>query len=170
MSSASIGAYRSYILPHTVATKRNLSFLVRELERVDNELTAHSVNEGNDAPYPEIPDILQSFLETNEFSLDNSNDRSEIITQLRLLNRKAPVVHISFATEADAASLGTIVSWFREHADSQTVMNVGFKPSLVAGAYIRTPNRIYDLSLRSAFKQGRPTLLKKLEEVSSGNE
>lgn len=170
MSSASIGAYGSYLLPQSVATKRNLSSLVNELERIDNELTAKSVHEGDDLPYPDVPEMVQDFLSLNEFSLDNSSDRSEMITQLRLLKRKAPVVHMSFAVEADALSLGKIVGWFRDSVHSQTIIVVGFQPALVAGAYIRTPNHIYDVSLRSAFKSGRTVLLDKIEELSHGNE
>lgn len=169
MSSAVIESYGSYILPSSIATKQALAHLVIEFERIDNELTARSVHGDANTEGLDMADSLRDFLEANEFSLDNTNDRTEIIAQLRTLKRKVPVVHMAFATEADSASLGKIVSWFRDVAHKQTVIVVGFQPALVAGTYLRTPNRIHDLSLRSAFKKGRSVLLEKLESVR-GNE
>lgn len=169
MSSASIEVYGSYILPSSIATKHNLALLVTEFEQVDNDLTAKAVHGDNNTSDVDLSDHAREFLEANEFSLDNSNNRSEMITQLRLLKRNAPVVHMAFAVEADSASLARIVSWFRDSVHKQTVIIVGFQPSLVAGTYLRTPNHIYDISLRSAFKQGRGKLIEKLESIR-GNE
>lgn len=166
MSSATVSVFQSYALPSSIATKRSLSLLVSELERIDNQLTAAAVSEHGDAEAPEIPEIVEDFLSANEFSLDNTNNRSEMITQLRELKRKAPVIHMTFAVEADSASLGSMVGWFRDTVHPQAIIVVGFQPSLVAGVYVRTPNHIYDLSLRSAFKQGRATLLEDLEALS----
>lgn len=164
--SATVSIFNTYALPSSIATKRNLSHLVQELERLDNELTAAAVQGGSETPELSVPDMVQDFLSVNEFSLDNTNDRSEMITQLRLLKRKAPVIHIAFAVEADSASLGSLIGWFREFAHPQSIIVAGFQPSLVAGAYVRTPNHIYDLSLRSAFRNGRAKLIQELEAVS----
>ena len=169
MSGASISVAKSYLLPSSVATKGALSSLLTELERIDNEMTARAVHESDNMPEVEIPDAVQDFLSLNEFSLDNTNDRSELITQLRMLKRQAPVIHMKFAVETDSASLGTIVSWLRESVHPQAILVTGFQPSLVAGVCVRTPNHIYDMSLRSAFKQGREVLLEKLESLR-GNE
>lgn len=171
MSSASLAIFGSYELPPTIATKRDLALLVSELERIDNEMTSASVqnhqgDQQGDQQGVYIPDQVQEFLNINEFGLDNTNDRTELIAQLRLLKRQAPVIHMSFAVEADSSSLGSIVSWFRDSIHPQSIIAVGFQPSLVAGAYVRTPNHIYDLSLRSAFKKGREKLLEELESIS----
>lgn len=168
MSEVSIDSYQSYILPRSVATKRTLSYVVSELERIDNELTALSHHEG-DQPYPEIPDAVQDFLKENGFSLDNTNDRSQIIEQLRKLKHKAPVVNMTFAVEADSVSLGELAGWLRDNVHKQSLITPGFQPALVAGVYMRTPNHIYDMSLRGAFKQGREKLLNELEALG-GNE
>ena len=166
MSSANVAVFESYLLPSSVATGRDLSHLVAELERIDNEKTAAAVHDNGENADVTIPEFVWDFLNANEFSLDNTNDRSEMIKQLRLLKRKAPVVHMAFATEADSGSLSELVRWFRDSVHPQTILVVGFQPALVAGAYIRTPNHIYDLSLRSAFKQGREKLLEELESLS----
>ena len=171
MSSANVAVFGSYLLPSSIATGRDLSHLLMELERIDNEMTAAAVHHNNEGENQSesgeifIPDYVREFLEKNEFSLDNTNDRSEIIAQLRLLKRKAPVVHMAFAAEADSSVLGELVNWFRDSVHPQTILVVGYQPALVAGAYIRTPNHIYDLSLRSAFKQGREKLLGELEAL-----
>lgn len=167
MSSAVVGSYATYLLPTSIATKRNLSDLVTSLEQIDNQMTAAAAH-NNDAEL-QIDDMTQDFLSENEFSLDSSNDRSEMIAQLRILKRQAPVIHMTFATEADSQSIGSLIRWFRESTHPQAITVIGFQPSLVAGAYIRTPNHIYDFSLKAAFKKGRSLLIEKLEEVR-GNE
>ena len=165
MSSAVVGSYATYLLPASVATKRHLSDLVTSLEKIDNQMTAAAAHHDDSAPAPEVDDMTQDFLSENEFSLDNSNDRSEMIAQLRLLKRQAPVIHMIFASEVDSQSLGSLIRWFRESTHPQAITVIGFQPSLVAGVYVRTPNHIYDLSLKAAFKKGRSLLIEKLEEV-----
>jgi len=73
---------------------------------------------------------------------------------------------MTFAVEADAQSLQQIVQWLRSSVHPQAVLAVGIQPGLVAGVYMRTPNKVHDLSMRAALKKGRSIIAKELEALS----
>ncbi len=157
--------YADFVLPLNVVSKIDVSRLVSEAERVDNELTAvavHAKVTATESPEPVVSEPFTDFLEQNNLTLSNSHDRAELIKQLRLLKNKVPVVHMTFAVQADRESLGQLAQWLRSSVHPQAVISVGLQPALVAGVYVRTPNRIHDLSLRAALKGGRGVLIKEL--------
>lgn len=159
-----------FVLPSNIVTKVEVSRLVNEVERVDNELTAASVRmevEGasNEQSSPAMSDQLVSFLQQNNLNLDNSNERSELIRKLRVLKNTVPVINMTFSTEADRESLQRLAEWVRESIHPNAVLAVGLQPNLVAGVYVRTPNRVYDLSLRTAFKNQHKALVDKIGEL-----
>ena len=71
----------------------------------------------------------------------------------------------TFASEADRESLGQLALWLRTSVHPQAVIDVGLQPGLVAGVYLRTANRVFDLSLKGALKQGRGILASDLEAL-----
>ena len=169
MSESSVKTYTDFVLPSKVVTKVDVSRLVSEAERIDNEMTTADVRQkaGSEVqPKPSMTDQLAELIDKNKISLDNSLERSEFIVQLRKLKDSVPVVHMTFAGAADQESLETLVDWFRSNVNPQTVFSVGLQPSLVAGVYIRTPNHVHDLSLRALLKGKHGELVKELEALS----
>lgn len=161
----------TFTLPQNVVSKSDLARLVVELERVDNELTTLSVREsvGADASNaPVFSEQLQAFIDDNNLSLDDGTFRTDVIHRLRAFKEKAPVVHLTFATEADNDSLQKLVAWVRQTVDPRAVVEVGLQPSLVAGVYVRTPNHVYDFSLRRAFMGKRAELIAQLGASQEG--
>ena len=78
---------------------------------------------------------------------------------------KVPVIHMTFAVQADPTSLQQIVQWLRSSVHPQVVISVGLQPSLVAGVYMRTPNHVRDLSLRTLLTGQHEVLVKELEAL-----
>ena len=154
--------YTKFVLPTSVVTKLDVSRLVNELEKVDNELTAAAVRK-QDHVQPVMSQQLAEFLEQNKVSLDEG-DRGDLIKQLRLLKENVPVIHMTFAVTADQESLQKLVQWLRAETP-QAVIAVGLQPGLVAGVYLRTPNHVHDLSLRNALDGRRDVLVKELETL-----
>ena len=70
---------------------------------------------------------------------------------------------MTFAVSADRESLSQIAHWLRESVHPQAVISVGMQPALVAGVYMRTPNKVFDLSLRGALSGQHGALVKELE-------
>lgn len=172
MSESNVKPYTELALPSNVITKIDVSRLLQEVEQVDNELTAAAVRTKitpGDHAMIAYSEMLTEFLSSNNLTLDNSHERSELITQLRLLKDKVPVIHMTFAVTADPESMQQLTQWVRTSVHPQAVIAVGLQPGLVAGVYMRTANRIHDLSLRTALSAGHEVLVKELEVLRDSN-
>ena len=106
---------------------------------------------------------LSAFIELNSVSLEDGHKRSELIKELRALKETVPVIHMTFASVAEPESLQLLVNWLRTEIHPQAVLEVGLQPSLVAGVYLRTPNKVHDLSLRAVLESQRDLLVQDLE-------
>lgn len=162
-------AYQDFNLPMSVVSHIDLSHLVRDVERIDNDRTAASVRAKAGAPeQPMLPPSapLSDFLAANQLTLESPRERGEIVKQLRLLKDKAPVLHLTFAADADQDSLQQLAKWARESVHPQAILAVGLQPALIAGVYVRTPNHVHDLSARARLSEGRQVLVKDLEALS----
>ncbi len=165
MSKAEVKSYAEFVLPIAVVSKADISRLVREFEAVDNALTTASVRKKAGAQpvaTPAMSPQLAAFLEENSLDLENSNARSNYVKQLRLLKEKVNVMNMTFAVVADPESLQKLTAWVRESVHPQTVIEPHLQPALVAGVYLRTPNHVFDLSVRNALKSKRGELEKEL--------
>lgn len=158
--------YVDFILPASVVTRVDLSRLVREVEWIDNELTAAGVRAKSGAGpalQPAVSGPLGEFMAQNQLTFGTGRQRSELIAQLRLLKDKVPTIHMTFAVPADRESLQELAAWVRSSVHPQAVIAVGLQPALVAGVYVRTPNHVHDLSLRAALAGSHDVLVAELE-------
>ncbi len=165
MSEQAAKTYTDYILPASVVSKLDIARLLAEVERIDNQLTQTEVRDRIGAESegrPASSERLTDFLQANELQLDDAHQRADIIKQLHLLKDKAPIIHMTFAVEADPESLGQLAQWVRESVHPQAIIATGLQPALVAGVYLRTPNHVHDLSLRAKLKNSRDLLVKEL--------
>lgn len=161
-------AHTGLALPASVVSRVDLSRLVRELEVVDAALTTIAARAKvgvQPTAMPGLSRALTEFLTTNKLSLADSKARGALIAAMRQLKDRAPTIHMTFATEADRTSLQQIAQWLRSSVHPQAVIDVGLQPGLVAGVYLRTSNKVFDLSLRGALQAGRAILAKDLEAL-----
>jgi len=167
MTDQAVKPYSEFVLPLGIVRKLDVSRLVSELEKVDNLLTEQAVRskttDTSDQSQPVLSENLSEFLAQNNVSLENAQLRSELVAQLRLLKDAVPVIHMTFAATADGESLAKIIQWLRTAIHPQAVISVGVQPALVAGVYMRTPNRVHDFSLRAALTGSHGVLVKELE-------
>ncbi len=164
--------YQEFKLPMSVVSHIDLSRLVRDVERIDNDQTAATVRAKAGAPEePSAPPSapLSDFLAANQLTLDSAQERGQIVRELRLLKDKAPVLHLTFASPADQDSLRQLARWARESVHPQAILAVGLQPALIAGVYVRTSNHVHDLSARARLSDSRSVLVKDLEALR-GNE
>lgn len=165
MSKDEARDYSEFSLPPSVVSKADISRLVREFEGVDNALTSRTVHEKIGAASQEAPVMsaqLQAFLEANPLDLDNTTARSDYIKSLRALKENVRVMNMTFAVVADPESLAQLAAWVRQSVHPQTVIEAHLQPALVAGVYLRTPNHVFDLSVRNALHAKRGELEKEL--------
>lgn len=169
MSETATRSYADFTLPLSVVTKVEVSRLVQELEALDMQLTTDAVRTRVGTAQrakPVLSRMLEEFLVHNRLTMSTSQERSNLIAQMHQLKDTLPVIHMTFAVEADAQSLQQIVQWLRSSVHPQAVLAVGIQPGLVAGVYMRTPNKVHDLSMRAALKKGRSIIAKELEALS----
>jgi len=168
MSETVEKTYADFVLPSNVVTKIEVSRLVTETEQVDNEMSAAAVRSktgSKETARPTLSEQLTDFIDQNKLSLEDSNERSRLIKQLRQLKDKVPIIHMTFSVTADRQSLEELALWVRSSIHSQAVIDVGLQPALVAGVYLRTPNHVHDLSLRAKLESSRAMLTKELESL-----
>lgn len=161
-----------FVLPPSVVSKVDLSRLVGEVEKIDDELTTASVRAGVGAPQqvaPTVSERLLAFLQQNQLNLNDSKVRSTLVKQLHQLKDSAPIIHMTFAVEADNESLMQLAQWLRETIHPQAVIAVGLQPGLIAGVYLRTPNHVHDMSLRHLLDGGHEVLVRDLEALRGNN-
>lgn len=164
MTEAVATTQASFVLPPSTVTTADLSRLIRELERVDSDLSAARIRaqDNGQVAVPALSSQLQDFLVQNKLQISTSQQFSELIRLLRLLKDKAPVIHLTFAVSADTESLQRMVAWVRNEVHPQALVSVGLQPSLVAGVYVRTPNHVHDFSLKGMLKKHHDVLVKEL--------
>ena len=157
---------KDFVLPAALVGRADLARLVREVEAVDNELESQKVRaHGEHVSYrlPNLSRSLGDFVEQNGIDLSDDRQRLTVREQLRRLKDKAPVVHMTFAVDADPDFLQQLVSWLRQEVHPQALVSVGLQPALIGGVYIRTPNHVHDFSIRSLLQGKRDIIVHELE-------
>jgi G3E family GTPase len=161
----------NYILPPALTGRSELARLVREVESLDGELEAQKVRaRGQQVAYklPSTSKALSDFLEQNKVDITNDHKRMVLVEQLRKLKDHAPVVHLTFAADADPESLEYLVGYMRRELHPYTLLSVGLQPGLVAGAYMRTPNHVHDFSIKKLMAGKRGVIAADLEGFIHG--
>jgi G3E family GTPase len=158
-----------YVLPPALVTRADLARLVREVEALDNELEAQKArNRATGQTGYRMPNAsqgLSDFIELNKLDLNDDRARMLLKEQMKIMKDKAPIVHMTFAVEADPASLQSLVAYMRRELHPQALLSVGLQPSLVGGVYMRTPNHVHDFSVRAKLAQSRGVIAGDIEQL-----
>lgn len=155
-----------FILPPALIGRADLARLVREVEALDNDLEAQKVrahSSGSGYHMPTMSRSLSDFLDMNKLDLSDDQARMQAKERLREFKDKAPVVHLTFATDADPEVLQQLVTYFRTEIHPQTLLSIGLQPNLVGGVYVRTPNHVHDFSVRALLKNKRDIMVHEIE-------
>lgn len=171
MSEAAVKTVEQFRLPPSVIDKVDVSRLVDEVERIDNELRTATIRAKNGVGQQNqvrLSAQLLDFLTHNQLTVNDEQTRSRLIKQLHQLKDNAPVVHMTFATTVDGESLQQLAQWLRQSVHPQAVIEVGLQPSLIAGVYVRTTNQVHDMSLRAKLVSGHDIIIKDLETLRVG--
>lgn len=164
-------ALAQFILPQALIGHSDLVRLLRELEQVDNNLESQKAKKtatSGNYRLPPMSQALTDFLELNKIDIKSDHVRMDLKAQLRKVKDHAPVMHMTFATEADRESIEYLTAWIRKELHPQTLISVGLQPSLIAGVYIRTPNHVHDFSVRAHMKDSRSLIVESLEALMKG--
>lgn len=156
----------TFRLPESIASSTDLSRVYRELQSVEDFFHQSSLRTpGSQSSLPKTTKNLENLFETNGVSVLEKASRQNMLDVLGKLNDKAPVIHISFATEPTASFMEKVVGWSRKNINSYLLINVGLQPNVIVGCNVRTTNKVFDMSLRNRFESSKHILKERIEKM-----
>jgi F0F1-type ATP synthase delta subunit len=150
-------------LPPNLVSKGDLLKVTRELNALNDFFVgANARTPGTGIQLPKTSNMLEQLASQNGRNLLEEPQRQELYKQLVSLSNQAPNLHISFASEPTPRALEPILVWLRENIHPQVLLSVGFQPIIAAGCVLRTPNKIFDMSMGPHLQKQAPLLMKLL--------
>jgi hypothetical protein len=156
------------ILPNTVISKSEVSKCLRELEGLNDYFHQAGLRGSKDQTLPTPSKSLESIATINKLNLITPEARQEVGAFLAALKAKAPVVHMSFPSDASDQFLTKLLEWFRTNVHPHILLQVGLQPELAAGCTLRTPNKFFDFSFRRRFEASKEKLITAIEALDDG--
>lgn len=154
-------------LSEKVVGTTDLRRILRELQEVDDFLYQANLRPpGTPTSPPKTTKLLADLFEENHSQILDKTSRDNILAILKRLDEKAPVMHISFAVDANPAFTEKIVAWARKNIHAYVMINVGLQPSVIVGCNLRTTNKVFDMSLRKHFDNSKYILNEKIEKMA----
>lgn len=151
-----------------VVSAADITRLTRELTALDDFFIAAKARKaGTPISPPRLTRLLDQISAGNQLNLLEASHRKTLASQLAKLEKSAPLLHISFAAEPPAKFLESILAWLRENVHPYSLLQVGLQPSIAAGCVLRTPNQVFDMSLRAHLEKEKPYLLELIKGAVS---
>ena len=154
-------------LPQTIISRIDVARVMREIETLNDFLVGAKVRKtGQPMQLPRLSRQLEDLARDNERNLLEESQRKEVLGKLNQIIGSAPSIHISFAAEPNIKAINRILLWFRESVDPQVLIQVGLQPNIAVGCVVRSPNILFDLSMRQYLAQQEPYLTQLLKETA----
>ena len=156
-------------LPIGVISQIDVARLVRELNSLEDFFTAADTRKaGTPIAPPRLTRMLDNVARDNKCNLLDKTQRQQLSSQLDQILKQAPLLHISFASDPPPRTLERILVWLRANIHPQTLLQVGLQPTIAAGCMLRTPNKVFDMSLRSHLKNQESFLVQLIAGAAHG--
>ena len=156
-------------LPTSLVGKSDINRIMRELDSLDDFfMNAAARRSGEAVKAPRTTYIMEQLARDNNFNLLQREDRAGLRAKLNELTKTAPDLHISFAVEPSPRVIDVILGWMRTNIHPQLLLQVGLQPTIAAGCVLRTPNKIFDLSLRSYLENQEKYLVELIQGAVGG--
>lgn len=154
---------KQFILPPQVVGKADINNLLHEIELLESELLKlkgqASLSASQKSTLLRVTDELAQTAAVNDYDLKKASDRQKFTKTLIDIRDQAPLLHISFAAESSPKVTQAILAWLRGNVHRYALLHIGLQPAIAAGCVLRTPNKIFDLSLRASFEKRQPYLV-----------
>ena len=142
--------------------------LKRELEALDDYMQQTTIREpGRQPALPRLSRLMEGLATDNGRNLLVDSDRQELRQFLGNIEKTAPTVHVSFASDPSSAFIAKLVTWLRGNIHPQILLQIGLQPTIAAGCIVRTANKSFDLSLRQNLTEQRGKLIEALDAISA---
>lgn len=148
-----------FVLPVQVTGRTDINRLLRELEQIEQASISSSAAKLKQMPAAKPSNMLTQVAAANGYELNRSDSRQQLVAALAKIHDHAPLLHISFASEPSAKVIETLLGWLRSNIHVYVLLQVGLAPAIAAGCVLRTPNKIFDLSLSASLQKQKPYLV-----------
>ena len=155
-------------LSSAVVSPVDINRLKREIEALEDFfLSAQARSAGTSVQPPKVTFMLEQLARDNKHNLFDGSHRAALKAGLEAVNKTASVLHVSFATEPSQRITETVLGWLRSNIHPQALLVIGLQPTIAAGMVLRTPNKIFDMSLRTHLQKQEGYLVKLIEGAVS---
>lgn len=156
-------------IPTTLTSQTDINRLLRELDGLnDFFINAAGRRPGTPIRPPRITYLLEQLARDNKLNLLEETHRRMLKSELEQISKTSPLLHISFASEPSPQIIDEILGWLRANIHPQTLLQIGLQPTIAAGCVLRTPNQIFDMSLRSHLQNQEDYLAQLIQGATSG--
>lgn len=162
-----VASKSSLKLPVSVVSSADITRLLRELSQINDEMVQLKVRAANNPlKIPKTTTQLEDLAKENNINLLKESARNHLATDLKDVIKHCPSLHMSFAAEPSPKAVGKILLWLRENIHEQALLTIGLQPTIAAGLVMRTPNLLFDMSLRQYLQQQEPYLTQMIKEMA----
>ena len=156
-------------LPTTLISQTDVNRVGRELDGLNDFFISSATRKaGTVVKPPRITYLLEQLARDNKYNLLEQSHRRDLELKLDQITKSAPTIHISFAAEPAPRIIDVLLSWLRSNIHPQVLLQVGLQPTIAAGCVLRTPNKIFDMSLRSRVEEQESYLAELIEGAANG--
>lgn len=156
-------------LPLSVVTQADIARIVREINSLNDFFVSTKLRESGSPMQPaRLTRVLDQISKDNQINLLEEDQRNKLAENLEKIIEKAPLLHVSFATEPSAIAVEKILDWLRQNIHPYALVQVGLQPTIAAGIILRSGNKVFDLSLRENLKKQQSYLAKLIEGAVRG--
>lgn len=150
-------------LPTSLVSASDVRRLHRELESLEDTIRAVRLRTNSPvAKLPRTSRALEEFASTNRLNFLLPDDRHHAAVFVDSIMKKAPVLHISFASEPTRRFTTELVVWLRQNFDPEMLVEIGREPAIAAGCVVRTSSKVFDFSLLEHMTAQRQLLTDKI--------
>ncbi|MHB1865406.1 MAG: hypothetical protein ACYCPS_04600 [Candidatus Saccharimonadales bacterium] len=154
-------------LPSSIAMPVDIGHIQRELNLIDEHLNQAAIKDPTKVIVVKTSAKLTELLSLNKLDIDVKSERSLLISILENLRKTAPVVNISFSTEATDEFIQKIADWFRQQVHPNCLVVVGLDPNIGLGAVVRTSNKVFDFTLKHQLESTRDVLVDRIKKLNT---
>jgi hypothetical protein len=156
---------QNFQLPASLAQPVDLNRMIRDLELISEHLGQEALKDPNKKIPVNLPDKIKDISEKYHIDVSDKKQRENLLAWMKHLREIAPVVNVSFGSEASDQVTQKVTAWFRQEIHPYCLVVVGLEPDIGVGSMVRTSNRVFDFSLKTKIKNSTDLFEQAINEV-----
>jgi hypothetical protein len=154
----------NFMLPVSIVSPSDLKRVKREMSDINDAMLQIKLRQAGEeqAKLPKTSRHLEDLVALNQLNLLHDSDRQHLTSMLDHFSQHSPVLHMSFNDEPSDKFKDRLITYLRQSFDPYLLVNFGLAPSIGAGCIVRTTNKYFDLSLKTALLSNKQLLINQL--------